>query len=155
MSLAKFIIEYVIWANDIVWKIVDDLTDERFRQVLGEGAGSIQSRYVHLAEDAWEWYHDWHDEEPEEPDFLGMTREELYFFLTDYMMKWKRLINERTVDTFREERDGKIVSIGFDEMLFHLVNHHAYHRGQIVMGLRLLGKTVQITDYVPCKLETA
>ena len=155
MSLVRTIIEYAIWANDIIWKIVEKLTDEEFYRVLDEGAGSIHLRYVHLAEDTWEWFHDWLSEEPEKPDFLGMTRSGLYLFMMDYIMKWRELIDERTVDSFMDERNGKIVTIKFDEMIFHLANHHTYHRGQIVMGLRLLGKDVQMTDYVPYRFETA
>jgi uncharacterized damage-inducible protein DinB len=41
----------------------------------------------------------------------------------------------------------------FDEILFHLVNHATYHRGQIVMGLRILGKDVVMTDYVPYRRQ--
>jgi uncharacterized damage-inducible protein DinB len=153
MFLVRTIIEYAMWANTKIWNVVEQLTDEEFVQVLGEDAGSIRRRYVHLAQDTWEWFHDWHSEKPKEPDFLGMTRNELYHFMMDYMMKWKHLIDERSVDFFNDERNEKIVTITFDEMIFHLVNHHTYHRGQIVMGLRLLGKEIQMTDYIPYRLE--
>ena len=150
MSLVKSIINYVMWANDTIWKIAEQLTDEEFNRDFSETVGSIQRRYIHLAEDTWEWYHDWHGEEP---DFLGMTRDELYHFMMDYVMKWRSLIDEHTVDSFKDERNGKVATITLDEMLFHLANHHTYHRGQIVMGLRLLGKNAQMTDYVPYRFE--
>ena len=83
-----------------------------------------------------------------------MTRNELYQFITDYLKKWQSLIEERTVDEFTDERAGKKVVIKFDEMFFHMVNHFTYHRGQIVMGLKMLGKDVPMTDYIPYRFST-
>ncbi len=145
---------YLKWANDSIWKIVETLSDEEYSQSLVEGAGSIHRRYVHLAVDTWEWFHDWHSEEPQEPDFQAMTRNGLYQFVVEYLEKWKGLIEKGTVDEFTDVRNGKKVVIRFDEMFFHMVNHFTYHRGQIVMGLKILGKDVPMTDYVPYKFST-
>ncbi|MDH4212450.1 MAG: DinB family protein [Candidatus Thorarchaeota archaeon] len=155
MSFVKSIINYTMWANDTIWRITEKLTDEEFSRDFDKAGGSIRLRYIHLAEDTWEWYHDWHCEEPEEPDFSEMTRGELYKFTMDYIMKWRSLIDELTVNSFKDERNGKVVIVTLDEMIFHLANHHTYHRGQIVMGLRLLGKNVEMTDYVPYRFKTA
>jgi uncharacterized damage-inducible protein DinB len=155
MALVYTIVEYMMWANDTVWKIVQNLTEEEYNRVLGEGAGSIHRRYIHLAEDTWEWFHEWLGEEPEEPDFLGMIRDELYHFIMEYILKWKILIDERKMEHFNKEHNGKIVTIDLDEMIFHLVNHYTYHRGQIVMGPRILVENVQMTDYVPYRLNTS
>ena len=154
MTLVERMAGYMEWANDSIWKIVKTLSDDEFRKSLADGAGSIHRRYIHLAEDTWEWFHDWHGEEPQEPEFQSMTRNALYQFITDYLKKWQSLIKERTVDNFTDERDGKIVVIEFDEMFFHMVNHFTYHRGQIVMGLKMLGKDVPMTDYVPHRFST-
>ena len=83
-----------------------------------------------------------------------MTRKELYQFVVDYLKRWQDLIEERTVDEFKDEREGRTVVIKFDEMFFHMVNHFTYHRGQIVMGLKILGKEVPMTDYVPYRCST-
>jgi len=154
MTLLEEMAGYLTWANTSIWKIVETLNDDEYRQDLTEGAGSIQRRYVHLATDTWEWFHDWHGEEPQEPDFQSMTRKELYQFVVDYLKRWQDLIEERTVDEFKDERDGRTVVIKFDEMFFHMVNHFTYHRGQIVMGLKILGKEVPMTDYVPYRFST-
>ena len=143
-----------MWANSSIWKIVENLTDEEYERILADRAGSIQNRYVHLAEDTWEWFHDWHDESPREPDFMIMNRNELYLFIEDYVRKWQTLVERKTVDEFMDERAGKKVSIKFDEIIFHLANHFTYHRGQIAMGLRILGKDVPMTDYVPYRFST-
>jgi uncharacterized damage-inducible protein DinB len=145
---------YLNWANASIWKIVETLGEDEFGLLLAEGVGSIQSRYVHLAEDTWEWFHDWHGEELQKPDFQNMKRNELYQFITDYLKKWQKLIEKRTVNEFSDERAGKVVVIKLDEMFFHMVNHFTYHRGQIAMGLKMLGKEVPMTDYVPCRFST-
>jgi uncharacterized damage-inducible protein DinB len=149
MALVKRLAGYLTWANSSIWNIVETINNEDFEKVLADGAGSVRRRYIHLAEDTWEWFHDWHGEEQEEPDFQNMSRGELNQFIGEYLRKWQRLIEERSVDKFTDERDGKTAVIEFDEMFFHLVNHFTYHRGQIAMGLRMLGKEVPMTDYVP------
>jgi len=154
MSLLERLGEYLIWADAAIWEIVKDLSDEEFERTLYETGGSIHRRYIHLVQDTWEWFHDWHSEEPEEPDFLNMTRKELYQFITEYTGKWISLIEKRTVNEYRDERAGKVLTLQFDEMFFHVVNHYTYHRGQIVMALKLLGKEVPMTDYVPHRFST-
>jgi len=154
MTLIPKLASYLTWANDVIWGIVETLADDEFAQSLAADAGSIRRRYLHLAQDTWEWFHDWQSEEPEEPDFLSMTRDDLYQFIKSYLKKWESLIEDRTVDHFMDERAGKTVVITFDEMFFHLVNHFTYHRGQIVMGLKMLGKEVTMTDYVPYRFAT-
>ncbi|MHA2200758.1 MAG: DinB family protein [Candidatus Thorarchaeota archaeon] len=149
MTLLMKLARYLTWANDTIWEIVKSLSDEEFNRTLYETGGSLHIRYIHLAQDTWEWYHDWHGEEPNEPDFQGMTRSELYEFITEYVEKWINLIEERSVNEFRGERAGKVLTVQFDEMFFHLVNHYTYHRGQIAMSLKLLGKHTSMTDYVP------
>ncbi len=155
MFLLDRLPSYLNWANNVIWEIVETLTDDEFTRPLAEDVGSIHRRYIHLAQDTWEWFHDWHSEEPQEPDFQSMTRDELYQFIVFYLKKWQSLIEERTVDLFTDERAGKTVVITFNEMFFHLVNHFTYHRGQIVMGLKMLGKDVVMTDYVPYRFSTA
>lgn len=154
MILVENIFGYLTWANSSIWKIVKTLGDDEFKQSLAESAGSIQKRYVHLAEDTWEWFHEWHGEEPQEPDFHNMTRSELNQFVSDYLRKWRKAIEDRIIDDFSTERAGKTIVITIDEMLFHLVNHFTYHRGQIAMGLKILGKEVPITDYMPYRFST-
>jgi len=154
MTLLMKLSKYLNWANDTIWEITRNLSDEEFNRTLYETGGSIHRRYIHLAQDTWEWFHDWHGEEPEEPDFLNMTRSELYKFIKRYTGKWISMIEKRTINEYRDERAGKILILQFDEMFFHVVNHYTYHRGQIVMALKLLGKEVPMTDYVPHRFAT-
>ena len=156
MSLLERMGRYLVWADNTIWKIVSSLSDEAFDRTLGERGGSIRKRYIHLAEDTWEWYHDWIDKKPEDkPDFDVMSREGLFEFLSDYIHRFIDMIEDRTVGKITFDSKGRNITITFDEILFHLVNHASYHRGQIVLVLRLLGKEVQMTDYVPHRIATS
>ncbi|MFX1416959.1 MAG: DinB family protein [Promethearchaeota archaeon] len=155
MELLKRLGRYLLWADSSVWDIVKTLTDDEFIQSPGESMRSIRDRYVHLAQDTWEWYHDWTGEEPEEePDFDQMTREGLYESVVAYSKRLVGMVEDRSVDNLEFDADGKKINLRFDEFLFHMVNHATYHRGQIVAGLRLLGKETQMTDYVPFRIAT-
>ncbi len=156
MNLLERLGEYLIWADAAIWEIVKDLSDEEFDRSFGEHGGSIRQRYIHLAEDTWEWYHDWTGKAPEqEPNFQNMTREQLFESISDYSRKFVEMIAHRAVNKFEIETEGKTIPLSFDEFLFHIVNHATYHRGQIVMGLRMLDKEVHMTDYVPFRIGTA
>lgn len=156
MNLLERMGQYLIWADNTIWGIVQKLSNEEFDKSFREEGGSIRKRYIHLAQDTWEWYHDWIDKSPEdEPDFVEMSRDALFKFLMDYVHRFLKMIDDRTVDKITIDNKEKDITINFDEILFHLVNHATYHRGQIVMGLRLLGKEVQMTDYVPHRIAIA
>ncbi|MHA1936245.1 MAG: DinB family protein [Candidatus Thorarchaeota archaeon] len=155
MNLLERIGQYMIWADNAIWRIVQELTDEEYSHAFGEFGGSLQQRYIHLAEDTWEWYYDWTGEDSgEEPGFQNMSRDTLFEFILSHNQKWFDMIERTGIDTLELKRNGKSVTLEFDEMLFHLNNHATYHRGQIVMGLRLLGKDVHMTDYVPHRFAT-
>lgn len=155
MELLKKLGQYLLWANISVWDIVKTLTDNEFNRSPGKNMRSIRDRYVHLAQDTWEWYHDWTGEEPEEePNFGQMTRDELFDFTAAYNRRLVDLTEARSVDNLEFDTDDKKISLRFDEFLFHMVNHATYHRGQIVAGLRVLGKETHMTDYVPFRIAT-
>lgn len=148
--------KYLFWADATIWDFVQNLTDEEYRRDLYENGGSIQKRYVHLAEDLWEWYHDWiGQEEMEEPDFMNMPREKIFTSIKEYSKLFTDMIEDRSVDHIEIDAGETKIQITFEEILFHLVNHATYHRGQIVMGLRILGKDVEMTDYVPYRMHIA
>ena len=59
MTLIQKLASYLTWANNTMWGIVETLTDDEFTRRLAAEAGSILRRYIHLAQDTWEWFHDW------------------------------------------------------------------------------------------------
>lgn len=155
MKLLKNMATYMQWADREVWKLVEALSDEEFNQSFGVHGGNIRNRYIHLAKDTWEWYHDWTGKNRDpEPDFNSMSREELFHFIVKYTQLWIELINERKVNEYTIRKKNTDITIEFNEIFFHIINHITYHRGQIVMALRLLEKNVHMTDYVPYRIST-
>ena len=155
-SLVDRIVAYWQWADITVWSLIKDLSDEEFNQSFGEFGGSLRKRYIHLAEDNWEWYSDWTGADiQEEPDFNNMSKEELFEFISSYNSKWADLRVTDSEKTINVGQGDTMITLTFPEMLFHMNNHATYHRGQIAMCLRLLGKETHMTDYVPQRLSTA
>ena len=156
MTLLENMSKYLFWADSTIWNIVQNLTDEEYKRDLYDNGGSIQIRYTHLAEDLWEWYFDWVEQDSgEEPDFMSMSREEVFKSINEYSKMFTDMIETRTVNHLDLDTGEVKLRISLDEILFHLVNHATYHRGQIVMGLRILGKNVVMTDYVPHRIQLA
>ncbi|MHA1908051.1 MAG: DinB family protein [Candidatus Thorarchaeota archaeon] len=154
-DLLDGIVKYWQWADNSAWNLVKELTEEEFNRNFGEFGHSLRIRYIHLAEDTWEWYTDWTGAEiSEEPDFDAMSREELFEFISEYNQKWENLLTTDKNKTIRVGRGDTMVTITLSQILFHMNNHATYHRGQIMMSLRLLGKETQMTDYVPFRIKT-
>jgi len=154
MTLLENMSKYLFWADATIWTIVKGLTDEEYSRNLYDNGGSIQRRYAHLAEDLREWYFEWIGQDlGEETDFMSMSREEVFKTISEYSKMFTDMVEKRTIN-YLDMYTGEVkLRIAFDEILFHLVNHATYHRGQIVMGLRILGKDVVMTDYVPYRIQ--
>ncbi|MCK5240136.1 MAG: hypothetical protein KAR33_11340 [Candidatus Thorarchaeota archaeon] len=154
-DLLDSIVRYWQWADNSAWEIVKELTEEEFNHNFGELGHSLRIRYIHLAEDSWEWYADWTGAEiSEEPDFDALSKEELFSFITLYNEKWANLLSHERTKSINVGQGDTMVTITLPEILFHMNNHAAYHRGQIMLSLRLLGKDTHMTDYVPFRIKT-
>ncbi|MFW9919010.1 MAG: DinB family protein [Candidatus Thorarchaeota archaeon] len=153
-DILERMVEYWQWADSSVWNLVTSLSDKEFTHRFGNDGPSIHQRYLHLAEDSWEWYADWTGADiEEEPDFDAMSREDLFTFISDYNRKWAALLESDQNKTVNVGTSDNMVTITLPEIVFHMNNHATYHRGQIIMALRMLGKEVQFTDYVPFRLR--
>ncbi|MHA2170846.1 MAG: DinB family protein [Candidatus Kariarchaeaceae archaeon] len=64
------------------------------------------------------------------------------------------MIDHPPKPTFVDEAHGKESSFSFAEYAFNIFNHFTYHRGQLVLALRMLGKEVTYTDYVPYRFHS-
>ncbi|MFX1536803.1 MAG: DinB family protein [Promethearchaeota archaeon] len=148
-------LKYLIWADQEMRKMLEFVTDNEFYHQFEEHGSSIYNRCKHLAIANWGWYITVSAEEPKyEPDFDSMSREELLDSIATYNQKLLNLIKNKPKETYEITRGGKTVSFHFEDLVFNVINHATYHRGQIMMALRLLEKDVYTTDYVPYHFQT-
>ncbi len=144
------IAEYFVWADQTICDIIETLTDEEIVRPFGEYKKSIHSILCHLAEDHWWWYHYVTEQEFEnEPDFENMSKDELLETISAYRQKWVDLTEGKPFEIFTMKRGEKSIPLSFEELIFHISNHATYHRGQLALALRFLGKEVPFTDYIP------
>jgi len=139
----------MLWADDKIWEIVKTLTDEEFSEELGPNSGCIRDRYLHMAQGHCGWYYRWINKEPEEVQIESLERDDLFSFLHRCNSLIMDLIQGNGIDAAKmPSRTGELY-LKMEEMVFNIINHATYHRGQIVLLLRQLGKSVNVTDYVP------
>jgi uncharacterized damage-inducible protein DinB len=152
MSLLQKMGKYTLWADRKIWDIVRGLTDEEFNQKLCETSGCVADRYLHIADGHSYWYEKWvgHDYQP--PDFKTMTRQQLFEHIEHYNSLIFSLAENVGKGPSTEQKSTRL-SLDQEEMIFNIINHATYHRGQIVLSLRMLGKEIQPTDYVPYLME--
>jgi len=154
MELLERMGQYLLWADERIWQIVSELSEEDYSRDLGMNIGSIKKRYVHLAEDYLEWYFDWIGNHSEKMlDFNALGRDEIFHIIQQTINRFIAMIKKPSVELIQIDAEKDKITIAFEEIFFHLVNHATYHRGQIVIGLRILGKEVPMTDYVPHRIQ--
>ena len=155
MSLFSKMRPYMLWADKTIWKIVQTLSDEEFQQSFDDYEGSIYLKYLHMAEGHSGWFHRWASTKQDDLDPRSLSRDELFDFLSKYNEKILDLLQIAEQDTKELDTSRGKLQLSIEEMVFNIINHATYHRGQVVLMLRLLGKEVDPTDYLPFCIETA
>jgi len=145
--------QYMLWADEKVWAIVRTLSDDEFLREFDDNSGSIHGRYLHMAEGHSHWYQRWIDAPSEQTQLEELDREDLFRFLQLYNGLILDLIQGNGFDISEVPLMNGRILLPMEEMVFNIINHATYHRGQIITLLRRFGKSVSPTDYVPYLLE--
>ena len=142
----KTLLDYHYWARDRMLDAVALLTPEQFTRDLGNSFGSIRDTVAHIHAAEWAWCSRWHGESPSAllpadrfPDLETVRRD-----WAEQERKTRAFVErlgEAGVDRMFDYKmtSGAAVVSPFWEMLYHLVNHSTYHRGQVTTMLRQLG----------------
>ena len=147
MEFVDRLFEYMCWADKVVLDIVAEVAEEECGAPIGVYSRSIRDICVHLAYDYWEWLVDVSGEDWEEPKLSAMSVTALLDFIKGMQLRWRQYFKKLGSEGIVEIGQGRSLSVM--EFAFHLVNHATYHRGQLVLALRMLGRDVPMTDYVP------
>ena len=155
LSLTQYI-SYLEWADTKISEILEDIPEGKLNKSY-EGTKSIHARLQHLLEEFMAWYYDalgqdWDDKFQEVKNY---SSKQIMSKIKEYHNSWKSLVElkqENEIIT-TQEGEGLIVKVEFEEIVFNLVNHASYHRGQIATMLKLHDKSAPITDYYWYKIK--
>ncbi|MGY5879773.1 MAG: DinB family protein [Candidatus Thorarchaeota archaeon] len=145
--------QYMLWADERIWEIAKTLTDKEFSQEQNPGTGTIRDRYIHMAQGHCGWYYRWINKDSDKVEIESLERDDLFSFLNRCNGLIMDLIQGNGFDAAKIPFQNSDILLTMEEMVFNIINHATYHRGQIVLLLRQLGKSVNATDYVPYLIE--
>ena len=147
MNLAylQTLLDYHYWARDITLDAVTELPHEKFLQPVESSFKSLRDTVAHIYAADLVWYKRWMGTS------TSLIPYDQFPDATSIRTAWKDLETDvrQFVDNLGEECvhrvwDYKLLSgapdtAPFWQMLVHVVNHAAYHRGQVTTLLRQLG----------------
>ena len=141
------LVDYHYWARDRLLESVERLTPEQFTRDLGNSFPSVRDTVAHLYGADWIWYWRWegisHDALPDAAAFPDVAS--LRSAWAEQEASIRALIarlGEEGIQQpieYRRTSDQPLQAQPFWQMLQHVVNHGAYHRGQVTTMLRQLG----------------
>ncbi len=143
------------WANVKSVESVTALDPEELERSIGGSFGSLRATLVHMYGADWVWLERLHGRSPRAlPDgddlatldalrnkWIGVEDARDAYLAT---LTPGRLADSLSYTAF----DGTSFTRRLDEVLFHMVNHGTYHRGQIATLVRQLGKKAISTDFL-------
>lgn len=144
----KYHLKYNYWANTRLAEAIKQLTDEQLDRELVSSFPSVRKTLYHLwdAELIWlkriqgEALSTWPSSE-----FNGSTQDMLSLFVGN-SKELAEFIEGKEEDflngtlTYKNMKGDEFTN-RIEDMLFHVVNHGSFHRGQIITLLRQLGLT--------------
>ena len=143
------LLDYHYWARDRLLDAVEKIAPDHFRKDMGNSFPSIRDTLLHIVFSEWVWRLRW-EGEPLPPFFDPKDFEAAQ----DIRERWieeerhvRRVVDQVGQDeqngldhAFRyAELDGQETQSVFWQSVQHVVNHAAYHRGQVTAMMRQLG----------------
>ncbi|MFZ0961874.1 MAG: DinB family protein [Terriglobia bacterium] len=151
--------EFNYWARDRQFQTCATFPSEQFLRPMGNSFSSVRDTLAHLLVVEWIWLERWEGRSPAREDTKAFAAEK-FPTLESLQAAWGPV--EKGVRDFlracSEERlsqplsytnfQGEVWTYPLWRILYHVVNHQTYHRGQIATLLRQLGATPLQTDYL-------
>ena len=147
--------DYNRWATAKILDCVAPLTSEELQRPIGGSFGSLSGTLVHAYGADWVWLERLRGRSPR-----SLPQAEDLSSFEAIRIRWAAVEKERDEHLAKlspEHLEEWVSYVNFagescryrlDEVLFHIANHLTYHRGQIAMQLRQLGKPAVATDYL-------
>ncbi|MHA1996251.1 MAG: DinB family protein [Candidatus Hodarchaeales archaeon] len=149
--------EYNRLTDNKIVEIIDNLTEKEYYKDLGFNIGSIHKKCAHIASFADFFVHvldDSLDTPQNFPDLSDLSR-------NDLISKWKT-DNKKLVELVQQKQGthdvtlvgGIKATMDLEHIYFDAIDHASYHRGQVMICLRLRGKQTINTDYLMWLFKT-
>jgi len=146
---------YNHWANDRILGNVDGLSRDELMRGDGTSFGSLWGTLVHIFGVEWLYPQRWKGNSP--PTLPKQDSISDFANLRSYWNKTKaeqrQFLEELTEERLHRRLDyinlqGERYGYPLIDQMKHLVNHSTYHRGQVALQLRSLGRKADSTDYL-------
>ncbi len=148
------LLAYNRWAHDAFFDALLALPPAELDREVGGSFPSLRATLAHVVWAEWLWIQRWEGGDATLPDgWEGRTVAELRPMLREVADRQEAFVRGLPRGgTGRELRYGDRAGNPFrsriDHMVVHVVNHATYHRGQLAVQLRLLGRVPPSTDFV-------
>jgi uncharacterized damage-inducible protein DinB len=151
--------EFNYWARDRQLKACEALSSEQLLRPMGSSFSSVRDSLAHLLVVEWLWLERWLGRIVTKQDTLEFAGEN-FPSVRSISARWES-IEQAMRDYLRGLSDSDLTkpftytnlqgvqaTYPLWRLLFHLVNHQTYHRGQVTALLRQLGAQAVSTDYL-------
>ena len=149
------LISFNTWANKRVFEVVARLDRDQFTRILGGSYPSVESTLTHLVWVEWTWLERWKGHSPQDvwapEDFPSAT--DLASRCRQIQAEQQSFVQSMKADDLQRvirytNRLGEEREYALWRMIYHLINHSTYHRGQVTNMLRLLDVKPVATDFL-------
>ena len=156
ISLATFreLFDFNWWARDRQLAVCAPLTPEQLLQSVGGSFASVRDTLAHLVAAEWLYLERWQGRSP-----TAMPPAAEFPTLDSIRERWRGIeVLLRSVLAGLDDHQlarpitytnmcGQTRTLLLWQMMYHLLNHQSYHRGQVTTQLRLLGAVPPAVDF--------
>ncbi|MGA2270174.1 MAG: DinB family protein [Bryobacteraceae bacterium] len=155
LAVLHELFDYNYWARDRQLQACGALDQEQFLRPIGGSFPSVRETLAHLVAVEWIWLERWRGKSPrtlipveEFPTLAAVT--ERWSAVEREMRPYLAGLDEETLGrtfTYLSTR-GEKWTYPLWRMIYHLLNHQSYHRGQVTTLLRMLGVEPPRIDFL-------
>jgi len=156
--------QFQLWAEKKYFELLKQIPDENWSKIKFDFTKSVQEIYVHKYEVIFFWLTLLHvkdskkvEENPLKiPDFEPLTKDQFIteaLKLFDMVIEFLKTTNDENI-TFNLHWLSKPYVASSHEIIYNMINHLTYHRGQIAFLFKKFGiSEIPETDYNPYLYE--
>jgi len=154
--------EYNAWADRRALEVAGALTREQFTKQLGSSFSSVRDTLSHIYGVEWLWLERFQGRSPsaipDDSEFAEIAKlKASWAAFEPKLLNFVRGLTQEGLDRVMEYKTMKfgVYRNPLWQSMQHLVNHGAYHRGQVTTLLRQLGAQPILTDLMHFYRERA